>query len=273
MALYRYFKVHSADSILPDPRGPLSKKVPSTAIASANEEVKSVVQQPAKRARGPYTKFTAEQRATIGKRAAEHGVAATVRYYEKQYPNGNVKDSSVRTWRNAYTSEIKKRRREGREDISVERLPEKKRGRPLLLGDELEAQVREYLIALRANGAVVNTAIAIGCAEGIVKSKDSNLFASNGGHIVLSKHWGKHLLTRMGYVKRRASTKAKVAVQNFDELKMQFLLDIKVVVKMDEIPPALVINWDQTGIHYVYTCGIIDNGQRRIKKGGNCCSG
>ena len=114
-----------------------------------------MVQQPAKRARGPYTKFTAEQRATIGKRAAEHGVAATVRYYEKQYPNGNVKDSSVRTWRNA-TSEIKKRRREGREDI-----------------------------------------------------------------------------------------------QNFDELKTQFLLDIKVVVEMDEIPPALVINWDQTGIHYV----------------------
>ena len=164
-----------------------------------------------------------------------------------------MKDSSVRTWRNAYTSEIKKRRREGREDIPVERLSEKKRGRgrSLLLGDELEAQVREYLIALLANGAVVNTAIAIGCAEGIVKSKDSNLLASNGGHIVLSKHWGKHLLTRMGYVKRRASTKAKVAVQNFDELKTQFLLDIKVVVEMDEIPPALVINWDQTGIHYV----------------------
>ena len=78
-----------------------------------------------------------------------------------------------------------------------------------------------------------------------------NLLASNGGHIALSKHWGKHLLTRMGYVKRRASTKAKVAVQNFDELNTQFLLDIKVVVEMDEIPPELVINWDQTGIHYV----------------------
>ena len=166
-----------------------------------------------------------------------------MRYYEKQYPNGNVKDSSVRTWRNAYTSEIKKWRREGREDVPVERLPEKKRCRPLLLGDELEAQVREYLNALRANRAVVNTAIAIGCAEGIVKNKDSNLLASNGGHIALSKHWGKHLLTRMGYVKctgyvkRRASTKAKVAVQNFDELKKQFLLNIKVVVEMDEIPP------------------------------------
>ena len=55
----------------------------------------------------------------------------------------------------------------------------------------------------------------------------------------------------MGNVKRRASTKAKVAVQNFDEVKAQFLLDIKVVIEMDEIPFDLVINWDQTGIHYV----------------------
>ena len=34
-------------------------------------------------------------------------------------------------------------------------------------------------------------------------------------------------------------------------MKAQFLLDIKVVVEMDEIPFDLVINWDQTGIHYV----------------------
>ena len=52
-------------------------------------------------------------------------------------------------------------------------------------------------------------------------------------------------------MKRRASTKAKVAVQDFEEVKAQFLLDIKVVVEMDEIPFDLVINWDQTGIHYV----------------------
>ena len=112
-------------------------------------------------------------------------------------------------------------------------------------------QVRTYLTALRANGAVVNTAIAIGCAEGIVKSNDSNLLVSNGGHIVLSKHCAKHLLSRMGFVKRRASTKAKISIQNFDEVKAQFLLDIKAGVEMDEIPFDLVINWDQTGIHYV----------------------
>ena len=36
--------------------------------------------------------------------------------------------------------------------------------------------MRTYLISLRENGAVVNTAIALACAEGIVKSKDSNLW-------------------------------------------------------------------------------------------------
>ena len=133
----------------------------------------------------------------------------------------------------------------------MKQLPEKKRGRPFLLGEELEMQVRAYLTALRVNGAVVNAAIATGCAEGIVKSKDSNLLAENGGHISLSKHWAKHLLTRMGFVKRRGTTKAKVDVKNFDEVKQQFLLDNKAVCEMEEIPFDLIINWDQTGIHYV----------------------
>ena len=38
--------------------------------------------------------------------------------------------------------------------------------------------------------------------------------------------------------------------QNFDDIKDQFLLDIKCVVSFEEIPAQLVINWDQTGIHY-----------------------
>ena len=97
-------------------------------------------------------------------------------------------------------------------------------------------QVRAYLVGLRAHGAVVNTAIAIGCAEGVLKSKDSNLLAFNGGHISVTKHWGKHLLTRMGFVKHRASTKAKITVPNFEEVKAEFLFDIKVLVEMDDIP-------------------------------------
>ena len=61
--------------MVPDPRGPLAKQVPSTSIVSANEEVKDVLAQgtePTKR--GAYAKFTPAQKAEIGKRAAEHGV-------------------------------------------------------------------------------------------------------------------------------------------------------------------------------------------------------
>ncbi len=75
-------KVHTRShfySKLPDAWGPLAKEVPSTSIASANEAVRRMVQQPTAK-RGPYTKFTCEQKAEIGKRAAEHGVAATIRY-------------------------------------------------------------------------------------------------------------------------------------------------------------------------------------------------
>ena len=54
-----------------------------------------------------------------------------------------------------------------------------------------------------------------------------------------------------GNRQRRASTKAKLSASNFEELKTQFLFDIKVIIEMEEIPGDLVINWDQTGIHYV----------------------
>ena len=77
--------------------------------------------------------------------------------------------------------------------------------------NDMEMQVRAYLTALHANG-VVYTAIASGCLEGIVRGKDRSPLAVNGGHIVLTKSWSKHLLERMGFLKRRASTKAKVRI-------------------------------------------------------------
>ena len=90
----------------------------------------------------------------------------------------------------------------------MKKVPKKKRGHLFLLGEELEMQVGAYFNALIVNGAVVSTSIAIACAEGIVRSKDSNLLASSGGHITLGKHWGHQILSHLGYVKHRASTKA-----------------------------------------------------------------
>ena len=251
MALYKYF----TSSKLLNPNGSLSNKIPSSTIAFVNSEVTKVYSSQESsgngKRRGPYSEFTPQMKAQLGKYAAEHGVASTLRRYAKSYPD--LKESSVRTWRDAYNKELKIRARSRAEldVITINELPEKKRGRPCLLGEDLDKQVRSYLIALRERGGVVNTAIVLACADGIVKSNDSNLLACNGGHVVFTRSWGKSILRRMGFVKRRASTTAEVMVKNFEEAKAQFLLDVRVNIDMDEIPPDLVINWDQTGIHHI----------------------
>ena len=55
----------------------------------------------------------------------------------------------------------------------------------------------------------------------------------------------------MNFVKRKATTAAKIEPSHFDELKEQYLLDIKVVVEMEKVPSELVFNWDHTGINIV----------------------
>ena len=65
-------------------------------------------------------------------------------------------------------------------------------GRPLLLGDELDRQVQSYILELRNNGGVINSAITIAVAQGIVTNFDSNLLVQNGGHVDLTKSWAKY---------------------------------------------------------------------------------
>ena len=107
MALIRYFKPiakkEDQDHGLPEPRGTLSRIIPSSSIASANMKVRATMAElksspSSSQRRGTYTKYTTEQKAQIGKRAAEEGVVSTIRYYAKKYPN--LKESSVRDWSN-----------------------------------------------------------------------------------------------------------------------------------------------------------------------------
>jgi len=105
--------------------------------------------------------------------------------------------------------------------------------------------------------------VVIASAEGIVKSKDPTLLKkkdengenTNFGAIELTKGWAHGLLGQMGMVKRKACSKNKVAPEHFDSVKEQFLLDIKQLVDLEMIPPALIINWDQTAINYVMDDG------------------
>ena len=69
-------------------------------------------------------------------------------------------------------------------------------------------------------------------------------------------------MSRMGFGKRKRLCTAKVTVDNFVEMKIQFLFDIQVFVTMEEIPRDL-INWDHAGISYKWT--MEKEGTKRIE--------
>ena len=77
-------------------------------------------------------------------------LSVAIRYFSKVHPS--LKESSVRTWKKNYLIEMAKKRKAG-EEATVKELVNKKRGRPVLLGCDLDRQVRAYLSALHSNGA------------------------------------------------------------------------------------------------------------------------
>ena len=179
MSILSYFqRVPKPSDGLPDPNGSLSSKLPPSAIQQANNYVSPVIDKQAAGRRGPYLVLTPSRRFQVGKRALEHGVTSTLRYYSKHFP-------SVRRLKNEYCASVKRPRPRGDTSIedAVPELPSKKTGRPLLLGNDLDKQVREYAKYLRERSTAVNTAVVIAAAEGIIVNKDASLLSSNGGGI------------------------------------------------------------------------------------------
>ena len=105
-----------------------------------------------------------------------------------------------------------------------------------MLPDSVTADIKCYIRGLRDAGGVVNTAIVLAAATGILQRKDPTSLQCNGGHIILKKSWAKYLLKTMDFVKRRATTKHVPNLHNFDYLRDQYLLDIKAIAQLEEIP-------------------------------------
>ena len=253
MSILQYFKKQektsspSGDNLL-DPTGPLSEKIPSKAIVTVNQKVAEVLEkQGGKSVRGHYHTLTPAQKLIVGKRAAEYGTTAAIRFFAKKYPKLPLKETTVRRLKNMYQSQVQQKRSDISSPDDFQDFFAKKTGRPLMIGEDLDKQVHNYVGYLRSTGAVVNTAVVIASAEGILMYKDPGLLS----RINLTKGWAKYLLHRMGFVKRKATSKAKVTVENFEELKEEFLLQINQVIVMDEIPADLIINFDQTGLQFV----------------------
>ena len=165
-----------------------------------------------------------------------------MKHLAKEFPT--LGESTVRLFKKHYQADLKK---VGSEE-EITQLAKKRRGRPLTLGN-LDEKVQQYIKALRKAGTPVNARVVLAATEGIVKATDCILLFKNGGHIKLSLDWAYSLLRRMGFVKRKATTKARTALtqEEFAAVKKCYLWQIKKAVKDGKIPPELVINWDQTG--------------------------
>ena len=113
-----------------------------------------------------------------------------------------MKYTTVCEWRRAISSQQTKERE------SVTELHGKKRGRPPTFPEGIVTSVMKYIRAVREASGVVNTAIVIGAASGIVRRMKPELLECNGGHVVLpvKKDWAKYHLAKMKFVKGKATT-------------------------------------------------------------------
>ena len=91
-----------------------------------------------------YTSFSTEQRASIGRYAAEHSNSAAVKKFKSDFEQG-LGESTVRLFKKRYLEELKK----VKETLpvgdapAVKEIAVKARGRPLLVG-EFDADIQSY---------------------------------------------------------------------------------------------------------------------------------
>ncbi len=99
----------------------------------------------------------------IAKFAVENGINAAVNKFQDKVPKAPENWNTIRDWKYSYLREVSKKRKVG--DTEDFLIPVKKRGRPLLIGDDLDNQVQAYIKDLRKSHAAVNTAIVIAAGK------------------------------------------------------------------------------------------------------------
>ena len=252
MSLYKYFSAVKKEDLPATP--PSGSTLRQKEVDSANLLVSKEIERSKNSAsRGKYATYTELERARIGKYAAENGTTRACKHFSEVFKK-NVPETTVRRLKCEYISQLnEKRKSSNKKDCEVSKLPTKPRGRPLLVGTVLDKAIQDYINALRSTGGVVNTSIILAAAEGIIGARYPGRLKREGGDLILTKDWAKSLMKRMGFVKRKVSNAGKVLVSEFEELKAQFLGDIVAEVVMNEIPPDLIINWDQTALKIVPT--------------------
>ena len=254
MSLLKYFSYKSKYSSLPVVLPTSVPSLSSGELVTVNACVEKVIATPELASRGKYNRYKPEERAAIGRYAAENGPTRAARHFSEKLKM-KISEPTARKFKEEYLKKLQEITKQPCSSgssttsipVEIKGLPTKTQGRPLLLGEELDKCVQDYIKNLREIGGVVNTAI------GIVSARNCTLLLENGGHISITRGWTKSILHRMNFVKRKGSNAGKVSVSCFNKLQEVFLADIKAEALMNDIPKDLIFNWDQTAVQLVPT--------------------
>lgn len=209
--------------------------------------------------------YREEDKLKIAKYANECGTTNAVSRYKKEFPK--LAESTIRGWLVKYRSQLKNTPQSALEHVTIGA----KRGRPLLLSDDLDFKLRSFLTNLRTAGGTINRHVLYGVLMGLIKSDLSRY----GQYLefCVTNGWVQSLYTRMGYTRRMVTTSRPVITRAlWLETRDRFLNEIAEAVATYNIPDQLIINVDQTPSKFVPTENVTmaeKNSQHVANKGGN----
>ena len=129
-----------------------------------------------------------EDRYKIGKYVSENGPAAAVRKFKSRFPKLN--ESTVRSLWQKYQSELTRSKQKN--TILESCIPKEPTGRPLLLGNRIDAMVQKYIIASSNRGNVISRSITTSTAKALISHDPGYV-----GQIDLeSSSWAQSLFRR-----------------------------------------------------------------------------
>ena len=184
-------------------------------------------------------KYSPEQKAEIGRYAANTNISSAVRKYQLDFPN--LRKQTVYEFKKAYLKE------KGSSGKEVTILKAKKRGRPKLLPEEIMNKTIKTIKVLRLKGAPISYNVINAIAKGIVVANDRTMLVEHGGYLQFTDNWARNVLNEVQrletkMVKRMATTsKIPVAPGLLKEEQLTFQRKIQALIKWHCIPKDLVL--------------------------------
>ena len=158
MSILQYFSVENTDIGRPAEKITLPSRAEAGVSSSEYDNIVAEVEiVPNKRRRTTYHE---RDKVKIAKYANTSGVASAIKFFQRDFPK--LTESTVRPWLKKYR--LQKSSSGALPVIST------KRGRPLLLPDEVDQKLRMFINNTRKAGGTVNKHVVCGVLMGLIKS-------------------------------------------------------------------------------------------------------